>query len=106
MPIAPAALEAALVANPKAPVTPLVNSQEPRAKVVAQRIAPFKRAVERFIGPQPRAVTQPPVNREINKAIIDQSPTLPATSPVIVLGLPELATVSAPIAANSALKIS
>jgi len=62
------ALEAA---TPK-PDTPLANSQELSARVVAQRIVPFRSAVLRFIGPQARVVIQPPTNRERNKLIIDQ----------------------------------
>ena len=106
MEIAPAAFAAALVARPKAPVTPLANNQELSARVVAQRIAPLSSAVERFMGPQARAVNQPPVRREINKPIADQIPTFPATFDALVLGAPEPATVSAPIAPKSALKIS
>jgi hypothetical protein len=93
-------------AIPKAPDTPLANSQELRARVVAQRIAPFRRAVLRFIGPQARAATQLPTNREINKLMIDQIPTLVPTPGAFDLGAPEPARKLDPIAAPKALKIS
>jgi hypothetical protein len=91
---------------PKVPHTPLANNQELSARLVAQRIAPLSRAVLRFIGPQARVVTQPPTNREINKARVDQIPTLPAMSGVMVLGAPDVAIVLAPMAPNKELKIN
>src|SRR4028118_879607 len=92
-------------ATPKAPDTPFANNQELSANVVAQRTAPFRRAVLRFIGPQERAATQLPTNREINKLMIDQIPTPVPTPPAFDLGAPEPERKLEPIAAPRALKI-
>src|SRR5919199_2940201 len=97
------ALDAAI---PKAPVTPLANSQELSARVVAQRIAPLRRAVLRFIGPLARAVTQLPTNRAINKLMIDQIPTPVPTPGALDRGAPDPDRKLAPIAAPRALKIN
>jgi len=51
-------------ATPKAPDTPLANSQELSARVVAQRIVPFRSAVLRFIGPQARVVNHRRIGKE------------------------------------------
>src|SRR6476469_1803670 len=102
-----AALEATLAAlftsRPKVPDTPLANSQELMARVVAQRIAPFNSAVLRFIGPQVRLVIQPPINKEINKLIMLQIPTAVPTSPAVERGAPEPDKLDRPIAAPRAL---
>ena len=89
--------------TPNAPDTPLDNSQALTAKVVAQRIAPFNKAVLRFIGPQVRVVIHPPMNSEINKLIMDQTPTAVPAPPTSDRGDPEPAMLFEPIAAPIAL---
>jgi hypothetical protein len=61
-------------------------------------------AVSLCIGPQARVVIQAPINRDSNKAIVDQIPTLLIIVGAIVLGFKESAILPAPRALKNELK--
>jgi hypothetical protein len=58
------------------------------------------------MGPQARIVIQAPRNKDNNKAIVDQIPTLLIILGVIVLGAKDWAILSAPKALNKELNIN